>query len=939
MSQETIQSIAARDKQLRARVRRFGDLLGQVLKEQAGGRVFAAVEALRKGYIRLRKQEDPRLRARLARVIERLAPDTLSHVIRAFSIYFSLANIAEEAYHHVQRRRTVRRGQPLWTGSFHETLQGFREQGYDHAQIQTLLDRLLYLPVFTAHPTEAKRRTIQQWLRRIFLTSEKLQQTRLSREEREELSAELRDEIQIFWKTDELRARRLQVRDEIHNGLFLFRESLFEAVPTVYRYLEKACNRIYGPAPDGSSLRVPSFLRFGSWIGGDRDGNPFVKPETTALAVRLHTLQVLEEYVRRVDELREILTFSSRLAEPDLALVESIARDEETCMAAFGERPDHFRSEPYRRKLTMMSYRLRQRIDWTRSRIGGGSGALPAPAYRSEDDFRRDLELIRDSLATHGDANIGEGRLKDLLRLVETFGFYLVHLDVRQESTRHTEAVTELLAASGRHPDYTSLDEAGRMEILAATIESPPQVPADVPLGEETSETLEVFRVMAAMREEISPAAFGSYVISMTHSASHVMEVMALAAMAGLAGRREDGWFCHLTIAPLFETIEDLNHIEEVLSALLDNPVYRALLRASRKPQEIMLGYSDSAKDGGILASAWNLYEAQKQIIALARERDVQCRLFHGRGGTIGRGGGPTHESILAQPPGTVHGEIKFTEQGEVLSYKYSNAETAVYELIMGASGLMKASRGLVAPVPGDRLDDSAVMDELARIGEEHYRTLTERTPGFLDYFYEATPVAEIGLLNIGSRPSHRKAADRSKASIRAIPWVFGWAQARHTLPAWYGIGTALQRWRGNDPTRLARLQRMYREWPFFRSLLSNVQMALFKGEMTIAEEYSKLVEDPAVRERVFRLVREEYERTVAQVLNVANTQGLLEENPTLALSLSRRDPYLDPLNAIQVTLLRRYRADLREGREDSPWLLPLLRSINAISAGMRNTG
>jgi len=352
-----------------------------------------------------------------------------------------------------------------------------------------------------------------------------------------------------------------------------------------------------------------------------------------------------------------------------------------------------------------------------------------------------------------------------------------------------------------------------------------------------------------------------------------------------------------------------------------------------------MLGYSDSCKDGGILASNWKLYEAQQRIIAITDRHQIQVRLFHGRGGTIGRGGGPTHEAILSQPPGTVHGQIKFTEQGEVLRYKYSNAETAGYELSMGFSGLLKASRVLIMPHTEDRRDYMGIMDDLTRLGEAAYRELIDATPGLFDYFYEVTPVSEIGQLNIGSRPSHRKQQDRSKYSIRAIPWVFGWAQSRHTLPAWYGLGTALETWRSDDPARLARLQAMYQEWPFFRSLLGNIQMALSKGEMHIAHEYTRLASDPEAAERIYSRISEEYWRTVTQVLHVCGLHQLLEENPALGLSLYRRNPYLDPLNNIQVTLLSRYRnPDLTDEQRDR-WLHPLLRSINAIASGMRNTG
>jgi phosphoenolpyruvate carboxylase len=443
---------------------------------------------------------------------------------------------------------------------------------------------------------------------------------------------------------------------------------------------------------------------------------------------------------------------------------------------------------------------------------------------------------------------------------------------------------------------------------------------------------------MARMRGEISERVFGAYVISMTHTASHVMEVMLLARLAGLAGRTPTGWFCNIRVSPLFETIDDLSHIDAVMSTLFDDETYAALLAASGNLQEVMLGYSDSCKDGGILSSAWNLYEAQEKIIALADARGVQCRLFHGRGGTIGRGGGPTHEAILSQPDDTVHGQIKFTEQGEVLSYRYANPETARYELTMGISGLIKASRCVIDPPSPPRKDFLGIMAELARYGEESYRGLVCDTEGLLDYFYEATPVDAIALLNIGSRPSHRKKADRSLSSIRAIPWVFGWAQSRHTLPAWYGIGSAIERWRGSDLERLAKLQKMYQEWPFFRALLSNTQMSLFKAEMHIANEYMRLAKDQPRAQTIYRTIADEYQRTLTQVLNVAGLLGLMEETPDLQLSLARRNTYLDPLNHVQIALLERYRDEtVPEQREQ--WLDPLLRSINAIAAGMRNTG
>lgn len=501
--------------------------------------------------------------------------------------------------------------------------------------------------------------------------------------------------------------------------------------------------------------------------------------------------------------------------------------------------------------------------------------------------------------------------------------------------------MTEILSQQDLPIDYSSLNEEQRLSTLAELISKEESISFDrTDLSEPTRQTLDVFEVMTKMRQEVSANAFGSYVISMTHTASHVMEVMLLARSARLVGRKNGKLFCDIGISPLFETIEDLNHIQPVMEALFNNSVYADLVSHHDNTQEVMLGYSDSCKDGGMLASSWGLYLAQQQISDLAKKHGVKLRMFHGRGGTIGRGGGPTHESILSQPMGTVHGEIKFTEQGEVLSNKYSNEETAIYELAMGVSGLIKASRNLITTPPADKPEYLEVMGNLTRIGEQRYRQLTDETAGFLDYFYEATPVTEIGLMNIGSRPSHRKQGDRSKGSVRAIGWVFGWAQSRHTLPAWYSIGSSLSSWLGDNPERLEMLQQMYQQWPYFRSLLSNTQMALSKADMMLSEEYSKLVRDPELAAAIHKDIAEEHRITVETILNITGNENLMDETPVLALSLNRRSPYLDPLNHIQIMLLKRHREhDAEDHTSEDPWLEPLLRSINAIAGGMRNTG
>jgi phosphoenolpyruvate carboxylase len=926
------------DKRLRSRVKLFGNILGQILHDHAGDKVFNAVETLRKGHISLRKTDDFRKRQRLAALIESLDPETLAHVVRSFSIYFSLVNIAEEAYQHKQRRREVSRNGPLWVGSFDATMREFYQEGISTEQLQCLLDRLAYIPVFTAHPTEAKRRTILEALRRIFIISEDLEATRLSRIQKDDIEAKLERHIRILYESNEVRISKLNVIDEVSNGLYYFRECLFASVPETYRYLENAIHRTYGTDPNSPDIKVPSFIRFGSWIGGDRDGNPFVKPETTATAIRLQCREVLLEYYGRIRALQKILTLSTDFVQPSEGLLASLARDEADIPERFINKPEQYKTEPYRRKLVLMQ----ERIECNLAKLAHTLDEAPSPetdcSYRNEDGLLNDLYLIRDSLISHEDEIIAQGELQELIRLVETFGFFLAHLDVRQESTIHTNAVTEVLQQLDG-TDYSALSEEKRLAVLANWMEQKAPEIDSSDFTDMSREMLKLFDVMAQMRKEVSPKVFGNYVISMTHAASHVMEVMFLAWLAGLAGNRNGEWYCNIRLSPLFETIEDLAHIEPVMNQLLENRTYAALLKASGNLQEVMLGYSDSCKDGGILASAWNLYQAQQKITALTKKHDVDLRMFHGRGGTIGRGGGPTHDSILSQPTGTVHGEIKFTEQGEVLSYKYSNTETAVYELSMGITGLMKASRSLIVEPQPDNPEHLAIMKELATSGERQYRGLTDETPGFLDYFYEATPVSEIALMNIGSRPSHRKKADRSKGSVRAIGWVFGWAQSRHTLPAWYGIGTALENWLTQHPQQLDKLYEMYREWPFFRALLANSQMALFKADMHIAESYVSLCLNQESARPIYDTINAEYQRTVSKVLQVAQIDELMGDTPRLALSLKRRNPYLDPLNQIQVTLLKRFRDEAMDEEARNQWLNPLLRTINAIAAGMRNTG
>ena len=921
------------DAQLRSSVKLLGKLLGNIIKSHAGDKVYIAVEKLRKGFINLRKDNNQIKHDQLIRYIGKLDPITLKNVIRSFSKYFALVNVAEEAYQHINRTDRLKSGFDSWEGSFDQTLRECKASDMDDTELESLINSLRYIPVFTAHPTEAKRRSKLEAMRRIFNTILELQSYKGQSIKREELIDELQAEILILWRTDEVRLRKPTVLDEVENGLYYFRTSLFRAIPEVYRDLEKAIKRVYHT----DDIKVPSFIRFGSWIGGDRDGNPFVTPDITREAVYMHAETALHEYMRRAQKLSTLLTHSSGLTTPSDEFLSSSKDDDKYFQGAFEDTTQDFAKEPYRRKLKIIRYRLKERLNVIKQ-LKNKNNIKSPHAYNSEKELLNDLYLIKDSLISDNDNILNDFGLNDFIRLVETFGFYLVNLDIREESTNHTNAISEILK-NHDNKEYDQLNESSRISSLENVIKS--DLTLDdiyTSLSDETKKVLDVFTVMKELRNEVSEHAFGNYVISMTHHASHVFEVLALAKLCGLISFKDGKLSSSIQVTPLFETIDDLTRIEEILEDLFSNDTYTNLIGTYKnsKLQEVMLGYSDSCKDGGILSSSWSLYKAQQQVLDISKKYQIECRLFHGRGGTVGRGGGPTHNAILAQPNKTVRGMIKITEQGEVLSYKYAVPQSASYELELAISGLIKASKHLVIDDTVCTNNFEEIMSEMSLVGEKKYRDLTDDKEGIMDYFYEATPVQELAELNIGSRPSHRKKTQRSKYSIRAIPWVFGWSLSRHTLPAWYGLGSALNKMVTSDQSSMDKLKMMYSEWPFFRVLLDNIQMALAKSDLGIARDYSLLVKDRNAANQIIDDIEKEYESTVQTLLRIVGSDQLLSDNTKLSLSLSRRQPYLDPLNYIQVMLLKAHR-EIPD--EDTVNLDPLLRTIHAIATGMKNTG
>lgn len=917
---------------LRDRSKKLVDLLGKVVLEHEGQATFDHIETLRQGFIAQRKTPSDDDFNKLIAEIESLEENELDAVIHAFSIFFHLANISEEQFN-IQKRHEAMISEKPWEHSFRQTIEGFKEAGKSLDEVLELISKLNYYPTFTAHPTEAKRRVVLEALKRIYDQYKELDNPNLRPSQIEDIEHRLRALIQIFWKTDSVRPQKPSVYEEVVNTLYYFRESIFQVIPRIYRDLENSIKTVY-PEAKGDSLHLPKILQFGTWVGGDRDGNPFVTAEITRNALRMQHVEILNEYLNRVDYLARVLTHSDRLCSVSDEFKQSLESEADIANHHF---PRKYLGEPYRRKLHVMRLRLLDNIALAERRINDESTEGLDLAYSDEAHFKNDLELIKSSLHSHNEGNLARGALKDLLRLFDTCGFYLSKMDIRQESTLHSHAVKQIIANSDSVDceDYAALTEQEKCKLLSELVLMPDEFKFERrQITVQSAEILEVFELMSQMRTEISEHCFGTYVISMTHSASHLLEVLFLAKLSGLIELDEQGKISScFAIAPLFETVADLENAEDILHSLFENTAYQQLLEANQKTQEIMLGYSDSCKDGGILASSWNLYLAQQNIVKITDRYGIACLLFHGRGGTIGRGGGPTHESILSQPKGTVQGGIKFTEQGEVLSFKYNYAETARYELIVGLSGLMKASDPSYKQE--DKPEHVALMQQLVVEGEKQFRDLTDDNVATMQYFYETTPSQEIGLLNIGSRPSHRKKADYSKNSIRAIGWVFGWSQSRQNIPGWYGLGSALNK--AIEDGHLETLREMYSQWRYFNNLLSNSEMVMLKSELNVAKHYAQLCSNKEIGDATYNNIKTEFTQTLNHLVEVTQKDNLMQDFPDIAQSIQWRNAYLDPLNYIQICLLKRL--EQSESRMNNPWLAPTLATINGIATGLRNTG
>ena len=918
------------DSRLQADIQYLEDALSEVIREQEGGELFHLIEEFENACKRIKDQYDPSIEEFLLRESGKLNLPTSSKLTQAFALYFYLLNTAEENFG-MQQRREIQRQQGRLQGSFEDCLARLKDKGVDRQTILGIINDLSIEPVMTAHPTEAKRLTILKKYRKIYLTIFKKENPIWTPEEKALLRQDIINEIQKLWQTGDIFLERPTVQEEIANGLHYFRESFYPVIPKLYFSLKRAMERFY---PD-NELYLPPFLKFGSWIGGDRDGNPNVTPDLTRWALKAQKDLILSLYIQSVYELTGSLSQSTTRVNVSAELLASIEIDAAN-MPDIGQRViDRNPYEPYRQKLSFIKIRLEKTRDANNADLLS-QVAHSERLYQKPSEFLDDLHIIRRSLKGNKGSKTAEIEIDALIKRVEVFDFRLVRLDIREEASKHTRAICEIFERLGIYRDFSDLSEEEKIRVLTTEIENRrPLIYEGMNLSPECIRTVETFRVIKWARENISPEAINTYIISMTHEISDILTVLLLAKETGLYRG-----LAGIDIVPLFETIDDLRRSGEIMDELFSLPVYRKYLEQRGDLQEIMLGYSDSNKDGGILTSGWELYKAQKTLRDVAQKHGIRLRLFHGKGGTVGRGGGPTHKAILAQPPGTIQCNIKITEQGEVISSKYANQGTALHNLELLVAGVMEASTPAFHKEI-ETLDDkyTPVLDELSGIAYKLYRELVD-DPDFYTFFMHATPISEIGLAKIGSRPAKRKEQSWKIEDLRAIPWVFSWTQSRYMLPAWYPIGTTFKRFIARDQEAHSNLlKEMYQKWPFFENLLDNIQMTMAKADMNIAHLYSHLVPDEAIRDRIFDTMKREFELSREMLLLITGQKNLLDNDPWLKRSIRLRNPFMDPINYIQVNLLKQLRETEVNAVKKKDLTDTVLLTISCIAAGMRNTG
>ncbi len=912
-----------KDAPLREDIRMLGRLLGDTIREQQGEATFDLIERIRQTSVRFRRDEDHSAKRELEGLLDALSREQTIQVVRGFSYFSHLANIAEDQHHIRRSRYHLRMRSAPRQGSLARAMDDALERGLAPTELAGFFDTAMISPVLTAHPTEVQRRSILNAQMRIARQLDDRDRIELTPEEVSLSEEEIRRAVLTLWQTRMLRPVRPSVVDEVSMGLSYFDITFLRQLPKLYATIEE---HLAERDPSLSNVELPAFMKIGSWIGGDRDGNPFVTAEVLRETLELQAGVALDYY------LDEVLTLSTRLSLADglVSVSDAVRELAERSSDSSRQRVD----EPYRRAMTGIYERLAATYHALLGVAPQRTVRLDAEPYPGPAALLEDLDIIHRSLVANGSATLARGKLRLLRRAVKIFGFHLAPVDLRQNSDVHERVVAELLAVAGREADYLALDEDGRVALLLDEIATPrPLVSPHVKYAEQTESELAIFRAARESHLRFGPEAITNFIISKTDSVSDLLELALLMKEAGILRPHEnalDG-----NIIPLFETIEDLANAPRIMDALFSLPQYMQLLDGARgRTQEVMLGYSDSNKDGGFMTSGWSLYKAEIGLVELFARHDVRLRLFHGRGGSVGRGGGPSYQAITAQPGGAVQGQIRLTEQGEVIAAKYDNPEVGFRNLEVIVAATMEATL-LSGNAPAPRSEFLDTMQTLSDDAFAAYRGLVYETDGFEKYFWESTVISEISELNIGSRPASRKKGQRIE-DLRAIPWVFSWAQCRLMLPGWYGFGTAARKFVEAHPEDgLERLRQMNREWSFFASLLSNMDMVLAKTDLAIASRYAGLVKDAALREQIFGRIQAEWHETVNMLLAIMEQDELLDGNPLLKRSIRNRFPYLDPLNHVQVELLRRH----RDKPEDERLRLGIHISINGTAAGLRNSG
>ena len=925
-----VTSAVDKERPLVEDIRLLGRLLGEVIREQEGLAAFELIERVRQLSVAYRIHKDASAGRVLDRLLKNLSADQTVSVIRAFSYFSHLANIAEDRQH-VRRRAHHEREGNLQDGSLAMAFERLHNADHRASDIAAALNKAFISPVLTAHPTEVQRKSILDAERAIAELLEKRGDL-VSERTLDENTEAMRARITQLWQTRMLRYTKLTVSDEIENALSYYHATFLRQIPKMYKAIEDAL-----PGQD-----VATFFRMGNWIGGDRDGNPNVTADTLRVALSRQSETALRHYLYEVHALGAELSISQMLAPvtPEMTALADRSPDHNP----------HREDEPYRRALVGVYARLAATLQQLTGTEALRHAVVPQDPYATADDFVADLDIVERSLHSHHAGALVAPRLAPLQRAAQVFGFHLATVDLRQSSDQHEAVIVELLRAARLEDNYSALDEQARRELLLRLLnDARPLRVHGAEYSALAQGELAIFEAALKMRAQFGHESIRHYIISHTEDVSDLLEVLLLQKECGLMRGTLDGTGARaakadLIVSPLFETIADLRNGAPIMAQFYALPGITELVRRSGGEQDIMLGYSDSNKDGGFFTSNWELYRTEVALVTLFSQLEadhgIRLRLFHGRGGTVGRGGGPSYQAIIAQPPGTVNGQIRLTEQGEVIASKYANPEIGLRNLETLVAATLEATLLHTTKAPPRAFLDAA--DALSEASFNAFRALVYETPGFTDYFFSATPIREIAELNIGSRPASRKSTRRIE-DLRAIPWGFSWGQCRVALPGWAGFGSAVQSFLGaagdEHDKRLELLRRMYKQWPFFRTLLSNLDMVLAKSDLRIASRYVDLVDDKKLGKRIFGAIKAEWERTQAMLGEITGETERLQSNPSLARSIEHRFPYLDPLNHLQVELMRRYRMR----REDDPATERIQRgihlSINGIAAGLRNTG